>query len=97
MAGIVQSCIVPKRKTHIMLKSNLSFSAANSYIYSLVKSNLIMPDKKKYRTTSKGQEFLLAYDYLVRLLQESSSHTKERDQAYGATVCVKPLVTQSRF
>jgi predicted transcriptional regulator len=89
VAGIVQDCFLPKNKTQIMYKSNLSFPQVNKYLDLLAANRLILPEKAKYRTTGKGQEFLVFYDHLVRLL-DSSSQLEGRDLVPDGM----PLITQ---
>ncbi len=96
MAEIVQYCLSPRRKTQIMLRGNLAFSQTNAYLEQLIASKLILPHKANYRTTSKGQEFLLFYGQLIQLLRESPSQTEKRESAQDATLYLRPLITQTR-
>ncbi len=96
MAEIVQYCLLPRLKTQIMLRGNLAFSQTNAYLGQLIASKLILLHKAKYRTTSKGQEFLLFYGQLIQLLKESPSQKEKRESVQGGTVYLKPLIAQTR-
>lgn len=97
MADIMQYCLLPKRKTQIMLRGNLAFSQANSYLGQLVASELIRPHKAEYRTTRKGEQFLLVYNRLVLLLRESTVKIEEGDSVREPSVYMKLLMPQSRY
>jgi predicted transcriptional regulator len=94
MAEILQESQVPRRKTQIMFRSNLSFSQFKTYLKLLHTSNLIQREKGKFKITNKGQEFLQVYDQLVGLLRESPSKTEGKSYVPDALVYVKPLVNK---
>ncbi len=94
MAEILQESLTPRRKTQIMFRSNLSFSQFKTYLRLLSTSKLIQREKGKFKTTTKGHEFLLIYDQLVRLLHESPLETEGRNYISNAVVYVKPLLNK---
>ena len=69
MAGIVLDCLVPRRKTNIMQRGNISSSLTDQCLSLLVSSKLLLEENGKYRTTDRGLEFLSVYDQLNTLLQ----------------------------
>ncbi len=94
MAEILQESLVPRRKTQIMFRSNLSFSQFRTYLKLLMTSKLIQREKGKFKATAKGHEFLLVYDQLVGLLRESPSKLEDKGFVPNAVVYVKPLVNK---
>jgi predicted transcriptional regulator len=96
MAEILQESLVPRRKTQIMFRSNLSFSQFKTYLKLLQTSNLIQREKGKFKITNKGQEFLQVYDQLIGLLRESPPKTEGKSYIPDAMVYVKPL-TNKKF
>ncbi len=94
MAEILQESLVPRRKTQIMFRSNLSFSQFKTYLKLLLTSELLQREKGKFKITNKGQEFLQVYDQLIGLLHEPSTKTDGKSYVPDALVYVKPLVNK---
>lgn len=70
------------KKTHIMLKANLSYRQMSLYLEELISKRLISqdlssPDGAVYRTTEKGRKFLLYYTHLVEFLEEEEEEEKQ--------------------
>jgi predicted transcriptional regulator len=75
MGDVVALAISGTKKTHIMLKANLSYKQMCLYLEELISKRLISQDVSSpggviYRTTEKGKEFLLYYTHLVEFLEE---------------------------
>jgi len=68
MAGIMQNCLLPRAKTHIMYKGNLSFAQANAYLSLLTSLGLLSQENGKYETTDKGRQFISAYNHLGKII-----------------------------
>jgi predicted transcriptional regulator len=73
MAGIMQECLVPRRKTRIMYKNNLSYTQANAYLSLLISQELLLRQDGQYETTDKGHQFLSAFDQLESILSKPVS------------------------
>ncbi len=67
-AGIVADCLLPRGKTHIMYKGNLSFSQTNAYLALLISQGLLSQENGKYETTEKGRKFISAYNDLGKIV-----------------------------
>jgi predicted transcriptional regulator len=74
MGDVVALATSGIKKTHIMLKANLSYKQMGLYLEELISKRLIsqdvFPGGVVYRTTEKGREFLLYYTDLVEFLEE---------------------------
>jgi predicted transcriptional regulator len=68
IAGIMQNCLLPRGKTHIMYKGNLSFTQTNAYLSLLTSLRLLSQTDSKYETTDKGRQFLSAYNELGKII-----------------------------
>jgi len=68
IAGIVQNCLSPRRKTHIMYKNSMSFAQTNAYLSLLVSLGLLTQQNGNYETTDKGRQFLSAYNNLGEIM-----------------------------
>jgi predicted transcriptional regulator len=82
MGDVVALAISGTKKTHIMLKANLSYKQMCLYLEELISKRLISQDVSSsegvvYRTTEKGREFLLYYTYLVEFLEEEEEEEKQ--------------------
>ena len=72
---ILRTAIEGKIKTHIMYKAKLSYAQLNEYMQLLLNKGLLenvtirqkKMDKKVYKTTRKGLEFLEIFDNVKRL------------------------------
>jgi len=71
---ILQSAKKPTFKTHIMYKSNLSYTRFKRDLELLVEKGLILRIVKNphdiYQTTNRGSEFLKAYQTVKSILEE---------------------------
>ena len=65
---IMQNCFLPRGKTHIMYKGNLSFTQTNSYLSLLTSLRLLSQTNSKYETTDKGRQFISAYNELGKII-----------------------------
>jgi predicted transcriptional regulator len=77
------------KKTHIMLKANLSYKQMCLYLEELISKRLISQDVSTdgvvvYRTTEKGREFLLYYTHLVEFLEEK----KQGLELESSSLCI---------
>jgi predicted transcriptional regulator len=69
MAVILSLCSKPQAKTQVMYGTNLSWKMLQHYLDQLQKLDLLeIPDKKKYVTTKKGEEFVQKWKELQELL-----------------------------
>jgi len=68
VAGILQACLLPRGKTRIMCKVKLNFSQANEYLSQLTSLGLLAHEKRKYKTTDKGRQFILTYNHLGEII-----------------------------
>lgn len=68
MAGIVQNCLSPRGKTHIMYKNGLSFAQVNTYLNLLISLGLLTKENGKYKTSDKGRQFIAAYNNLSKIM-----------------------------
>jgi predicted transcriptional regulator len=68
IAGIVQNCLSPRRKTHIMYTNSLSFAQTNAYLNLLISLGLLTQVGGEYETTNKGRQFISAYNNLGRIM-----------------------------
>jgi len=68
MAGIMQDCLSPRGKTHIMYKGNLSFAQTKAYLSLLTSLGLLSQENGKYETTDKGRQFVSAYNHLGEIM-----------------------------
>ena len=72
---ILRTAIEGKIKTHIMYKAKLSYAQLNEYMQLLLNKGLLenvtirqkKMDKKVYKTTRKGLQFLENFDNVKRL------------------------------
>ena len=59
-------------KTQIMYRANLSFAQLNEYLSFLTKIDLLKihneERKKVYKTTSKGEKYLISYEEISNIL-----------------------------
>lgn len=78
MACVLQYCLVPRSKTQIMFKGNLSFSQENTYLDLLTSRQLLSQNNGKYRITDKGLKFLSTYDQLDRMLNAGDLQIGEK-------------------
>lgn len=76
-AEILNECLLPQCKTHIMYKDNLSFAQANAYLTMLTTRGLLTRDNGRYETTAKGRQFISAYNQISEIMgTPTSSLTK---------------------
>jgi predicted transcriptional regulator len=68
IASIMQDCLSPRGKTHIMYKNSLSFAQANAYLNLLIQLGLLTQENSKYETTDKGRQYITAYNNLGRVM-----------------------------
>jgi len=68
MAWIMQNCLLPRSKTHIIHKGNLSFAQTNAYLSLLTSLGLLSQGNGKYETTDKGRQFISAYNHLDKII-----------------------------
>ena len=93
MAGIVQDCLIPRNKTQIMYKCNLSFSQTNAYLGQLTSMNLVFKQEQKYETTDKGLQFLSAYNQVDRILKMPASPIGKIRGLSSSSIAPKPLIS----
>jgi predicted transcriptional regulator len=67
-ASIMQDCLSPRGKTHIMYKNSLSFAQANAYLNLLIRLGLLTQENSRYETTDKGRQYITAYDNLGKIM-----------------------------
>jgi predicted transcriptional regulator len=72
MAGIMQDCLLPRCKTHIMYKGNMSFTQINAYLSMLISLGLLSQVDGKYETTDRGRQFISAYNSLGEIMGKPS-------------------------
>ena len=77
IACIVEECLIPRQKTRIMYKSNLSFPQLNAYLDQLASWKLILLEDGKYGATDKGLKFLSIYSQLASMVQIPASPIEE--------------------
>jgi len=70
MTQILELCTVPRSKTNIGRKANLSSAQLKTYLRRLVSRGLLEHDSGKYMTTSKGHSFLEAITQLDYSLED---------------------------
>ncbi len=68
MAWIMQNCLLPRSKTHIIHKGNMSFAQINAYLSLLTSLELLSQENGKYETTDKGRQFVSAYKDLGKIM-----------------------------
>lgn len=69
MAEILDLCLNPKTKTHVMYGTNLSWKMLQHYLAYLQSKKLLkLENGKKYLTSKRGQEFLAKWKDLKALL-----------------------------
>jgi predicted transcriptional regulator len=68
IASIMQDCLSPRGKTHIMYKNSLSFAQANAYLSLLIRLGLLTQENSKYETTDKGRQYITAYNNLGKIM-----------------------------
>ena len=68
MADILQACCLPRGKTRIMCKVKLNFTQANEYLTQLTSVGLLSKVNGKYGITTKGHEFIAAYNRLGEIM-----------------------------
>jgi predicted transcriptional regulator len=68
VADIMQACLLPLGKTRIMCKVKLNFTQANDYLSQLTSLGLLSQENGKYKTTSKGRQFISAYNHLGEII-----------------------------
>jgi predicted transcriptional regulator len=69
VAEILELCLDPKTKTHVMYGTNLSWKMLQHYLSQLQSKKLLeLQSGKKYITTKRGQEFLIKWKELKALL-----------------------------
>ena len=69
MAEILDLCLDPKTKTHVMYGTNLSWKMLQHYLSHLQSKKLLeLHPGKKYITSKRGQEFLIKWKELKTLL-----------------------------
>ena len=83
MAEIMQNCLSPRGKTHIMYKGNLSFTQTNAYLNMLTSLRLLSQTDTKYATTDKGRQFISAYNELGKIIGMPASPLTKMPFARG--------------
>jgi predicted transcriptional regulator len=68
MAEIMQNCLSPRSKTHILRKGNLSFAQTKAYLSLLTSLGLLSQQNGKYETTDKGRQFISAYNHIDKII-----------------------------
>lgn len=70
-AEILDLCKQPTARTHVMYKTNMSYSNMLNSLEHLQKLQMLKFDKnsKKYETTEKGHEYVKKYYELERILR----------------------------
>ena len=71
IAKILEACLAPARRTHIMYKSYIDFRCLNRYVSLLEGKGLIKVlgnDPTLYVITEKGREFLRKYQEVKKIL-----------------------------
>jgi len=64
----MQNCLLPRSKTHLIHKGNLSFAQINDYLSLLTSLELLSQQNGKYETTDRGREFISAYNHLDKII-----------------------------
>jgi predicted transcriptional regulator len=68
-------------KTQIMYRANLSYTQLNDYLEFLLKNGLltkvVLDNKKVYKTTPKGIQFLQSYREITELLRTEQENAPE--------------------
>ena len=76
IAEILDSAKDGTLKTHLMYRANLSFNDVTAYLALMLRINFLEKIKKDgkliYKTTEKGNEFLLRYREITELVQIQS-------------------------
>jgi len=67
-AEIMQNCLLPRGKTYIMYRGNMSFAQTNAYLSLLTSQGLLFKENGKYATTGKGRQFISAYNELGKII-----------------------------
>ncbi len=68
MARMLEESLIPRHKTHIMYKANLSYTQTNIYLNELIKRDLLSRENGTYQTTDKGLQYLSVYNQLSNVL-----------------------------
>ena len=67
-AEILQNCLLPRGKTYIMYRGNMSFAQTNAYLSLLTSQGLLSKENGKYETREKGRRFISAYNQLGKII-----------------------------
>lgn len=74
IASILNVCQHKTKKTHLMKQCNMSFKQLTSYLDLLLETNLLLIENEghfpQFRVSSKGKDFLKAYDSLKTMVME---------------------------
>ena len=70
MAEILDLCVEPKSKTHVMYGTNLSWKMLQQYLSHMQSRDLLemQNDSTKYVTTKRGHDFVAKWKALKALL-----------------------------
>jgi predicted transcriptional regulator len=73
IASILDTCLHYTKRTQVMSQCNMSYPQCNGYLDLLLKANLlsIENDRQSFllRTTSKGKDFLKAYNSVLTMME----------------------------
>jgi len=83
MACILENSNESSRKTRLIYKCNLSLSQFNLYRDYLLEAGFLKASKGKngkeiFETTEKGEEFLMGYGKISRILQSGDKQPQKR-------------------
>ncbi len=79
VAQILQHCITPELKSHIMVRAKLNLSLANTYLGALTAKGLLLKENSRFKVTDKGLEFLLSYNKIEKMLQIDNSRIEKKN------------------
>ncbi len=73
MAHILGLCTKPQVKTRVMYDVNITFSQFGTYATLLQSQGMLTQEENRYVTTSKGLQFVNAFNQLQSILSSSDS------------------------
>ena len=66
MAEILEICMEPQIRTHMVYKTNLNFTTVKKYLAILINSNLLKCEDELYETTEKGKWWSIGLKNLTK-------------------------------
>ncbi len=97
MTDILTLCTTPTKKTHIMYRTNLSYTQLKNYLLLLTSQGLLRSNSGEYAATDKGLRFLDAFARMSEVLEDDSYGLPHESMTHDVKEAQIIRITQKRI